>query len=385
VGFWCGSLEGLVEQMQPFNGIFSGKTVFVTGHTGFKGSWLALWLKLLGAHVVGYSLHPPTKPSLFEELRLSDDIEHVVGDIRDLEFMKSTMSKYQPEMVFHLAAQPLVRLSYEQPIETFSTNIMGTVNLLESVRTTSSVRACLCITSDKCYENREWPYAYRENDSMGGYDPYSASKGCAELVAASMRNSYFSPGSYDKHQVAVATARAGNVIGGGDWALDRILPDAIRALSKGAAVPVRNPSAIRPWQHVLEPLSGYLWLAAKMLETGSNYSEAWNFGPLSTGAVTVRSIVDMIISGWGEGRVNDLSTGQKNAPHEANFLKLDCSKAMGVLGWQPVLSVAEAVDFSTEWYKQYYCSKTFDARRFSESQINSYTEIAARNQARWAV
>jgi len=371
--------------MQPFNGIFSGKTVFVTGHTGFKGSWLALWLKLLGAHVVGYSLHPPTKPSLFEELRLSDDIEHVVGDIRDLEFMKSTMSKYQPEMVFHLAAQPLVRLSYEQPIETFSTNIMGTVNLLESVRTTSSVRACLCITSDKCYENREWPYAYRENDSMGGYDPYSASKGCAELVAASMRNSYFSPGSYDKHQVAVATARAGNVIGGGDWALDRIFPDAIRALSKGEAVPVRNPSAIRPWQHVLEPLSGYLWLAAKMLETGSNYSEAWNFGPLSTGAVTVRSIVDMIISGWGEGRVNDLSTGQKNAPHEANFLKLDCSKAMGVLGWQPVLSVAEAVDFSTEWYKQYYCSKTFDARRFSESQINSYTEIAARNQARWTV
>jgi len=376
-------MEGLVN-LNSFAGIYSGKTVLVTGHTGFKGAWLSLWLKLLGARVIGYSLQPPTQPALFEELRLSNELKHVFGDIRDLNGLKDVLASSQPEIVFHLAAQPLVRLSYEQPVDTFSTNIMGTVNLLEAVRSVSSVRACVLVTSDKCYENKEWPYAYRENDSMGGYDPYSASKGCSELVAASMRSSYFPPSSYDKHRVAIATARAGNVIGGGDWALDRIFPDAIRALSQKIAVPVRNPFSIRPWQHVLEPLSGYLWLAARMFESGSDFAEAWNFGPLTSSAVNVKSIVEKIISVWGGGDINDLSSGQTSAPHEANFLRLDCSKATGKLGWQPVFSVDEAIEYAAKWYRGYYCSDRFNARDFSESQIFSYTERAASLSVSWA-
>lgn len=367
-----------------FSGIFSGKTVLITGHTGFKGAWLSLWLKLLGAKVVGYSLQPPTQPSLFSELGLCDSICHVIGDIRDLENLQKVFAQNRPEIVFHMAAQPLVRLSYEQPIETYSTNIMGTVNLLEAVRQTSSVRACVCVTSDKCYENKEWPYAYRENDQMGGHDPYSASKGCAELVTASFRRSFFPPEKFLRHQVSLATARAGNVIGGGDWALDRIFPDAVRALSSHEAVPVRNPFAIRPWQHVLEPLSGYLWLAAKLSEAGPDYADAWNFGPLATGAVNVKSIVEKIVDVWGSGSINDLSAGQKNAPHEANFLKLDCSKAMGQLGWQPVFSVDDAVEFSTSWYKHFYCSEKFSARQYSESQIESYSERARQLGVSWA-
>lgn len=367
-----------------FSGVFSGKTVLVTGHTGFKGAWLALWLKLLGAKVVGYSLQPPTQPSLFEALKLENEICHVTGDIRDLGALKEVFVNYRPEIVLHLAAQSLVRLSYDQPVETFSTNILGTVNILEAVRLSSSVRACVCVTSDKCYENREWPYAYRENDPVGGHDPYSASKGCSELVAASYRRSFFAPEKLAQHRVAIASARAGNVIGGGDWALDRIFPDAVRALSSNKPVPVRNPWAIRPWQHVLEPLSGYLWLAANMCGSKAEFADSWNFGPLSSGAVNVKTIVENIISVWGSGSIEDLSSGQANAPHEANFLKLDCSKAMGLLAWQPTFSVDEAVKFSTEWYKQFYCSDKFDARSFTESQIVSYTERAARIANSWA-
>lgn len=356
----------------------------VTGHTGFKGAWLTLWLKMLGARVVGYSLPAPTQPALFNELRLGDEIDSLIGDIRDVNTLQQAFARYNPEIVFHLAAQPLVRLSYEQPVETFSTNVIGTVNLLEAVRHSASVRACICVTSDKCYENREWPYAYRENDQMGGHDPYSASKGCAELVTASWRRSFFAAEKFLQHRVALASARAGNVIGGGDWALDRIVPDAVRALSLNEPIPVRNPGAIRPWQHVLEPLSGYLWLAARMRETGPVFADSWNFGPLATGAVNVGQIVEKIISVWGSGSVNDLSSGQKQALHEANFLKLDCSKAVGQLGWQPVFSVDEAVEFSASWYKRFYEDEKFAARSFTEAQINSYVQAAKKAGVCWA-
>ncbi len=369
---------------QLFSGVYDGKTVLVTGHTGFKGAWLALWLKMLGARVVGYAMPAPTQPALFNELRLGDEIDSVIGDIRDAEALQQEFACYNPEIVFHLAAQPLVRLSYDQPVETFSTNVMGTVNLLEAVRRTPSVRACICVTSDKCYENREWPYAYRENDPMGGHDPYSASKGCAELVTASWRRSFFAAEKNEQHRVLLASARAGNVIGGGDWALDRIVPDAVRALSLNEAIPVRNPGAIRPWQHVLEPLAGYLQLAASLLTTGPAFADAWNFGPLSTGAVNVREIVDKIIGVWGEGSVNDLSSGQKQAPHEANFLKLDCSKAVGQLGWRPVLSVDEAIELTASWYQRYYRDKNFPTRSFTESQIDSYAQKARVSGVTWA-
>jgi CDP-glucose 4,6-dehydratase len=362
---------------------YAGKTVLVTGHTGFKGAWLSLWLKMLGARVVGYSLNPPTQPSLFDETGLAEDVFHNVGDIRDLDSIQAVFQRYQPEVVFHLAAQPLVRLSYEQPVETFSTNVMGTVNLLEALKSAVSVKCCVCITSDKCYENREWPYAYRENDAMGGYDPYSASKGAAELVIASYGRSFFSDGN-EKALPALASARAGNVIGGGDWALDRIFPDAVKALASKQAVPVRNPLAIRPWQHVLEPLSGYLWLALKLVEDRQRFGGAWNFGPLANGAVNVREMVEKIISVWGEGNINDLSSGQKKEPHEANFLRLDCSKAIGMLRWLPVLSVEEAVRFSAEWYKNFYKTNGNNVREFSESQILSYSDMAAKLDVEWA-
>jgi len=362
---------------------YSGKTVLVTGHTGFKGAWLSLWLKMLGARVVGYSLNPPTQPSLFDEAGLAEDIFHNVGDIRDLEAIRAVFQKFQPEVVFHLAAQPLVRLSYEQPVETFSTNVMGTVNLLEALKSVASVKCCVCITSDKCYENREWPYAYRENDAMGGYDPYSASKGAAELVIASYSRSFFAAANGETCP-ALASARAGNVIGGGDWALDRIFPDAVKSLASGQAVPVRNPHAVRPWQHVLEPLSGYLWLALKLVEDCQRFGGAWNFGPLTNGAVNVREMVEKIVSVWGEGNINDLSSGQKKEPHEANFLRLDCSKAIGMLGWLPVLSVDEAVRFSAEWYKNFYRTNGNDVRKFSESQILSYSDMAAKLNVEWA-
>ena len=255
-----------------FGGVYQGKTVLLTGHTGFKGAWLALWLQLLGARVIGYALPPMTEPSFFRLANLQEGITHVEGDIRNADQVRDVLKQYQPQMVFHLAAQSLVRYSYNQPVETYTTNVLGTVNVLEAIRMTPSVRACINVTSDKCYENREWPYAYRENDAMGGFDPYSSSKGCAELITAAYRSSFFLNGA--TRPVRLASARAGNVIGGGDWAQDRLIPDSIRALMGGQAVMVRNPHAIRPWQYVLEPLSGYLWLGACLWSKPSGFDEA---------------------------------------------------------------------------------------------------------------
>jgi len=379
VGIEKSAVESLVNPLNTFfGGVYSGKTVFITGHTGFKGSWLALWLHSLGAHVIGFSLEPPTKPSLFETLGLSKQITHIIGDVRNFDALCTEMARHQPEFVFHLAAQPLVRLSYDEPVDTFATNIMGTINVLEAVRKTPSVRVCLCITSDKCYENREWVYAYRENDPMGGFDPYSASKGAAELVVASYRSSFFHPECYDAHQVAVATARAGNVIGGGDWAKDRIVPDIIRALANHELVPIRNPGAIRPWQHVLEPLSGYLLLAARMRENGRDFSPAWNFGPTATANIPVMELAKQAVSIWGKGEIHDLSAHQKNAPHEATFLKLDCAKAMNVLHWRPAWSVSQTISETISWYHGYYNDPNFSARSASIAQINAYSLVHGR-------
>ena len=269
-----------------------GRRVFLTGHTGFKGGWLALWLQRLGADVTGYALDPPTTPSLFAVARVGAGMRSIINDIRDAETLAQAMREAQPEIVIHMAAQPLVRYSYQAPVETYATNVMGTVHLLEAVRQTDSVRAVVNVTSDKCYENREWVWGYRENEPMGGYDPYSNSKGCAELVTAAYRNSYFNPAQYSQHGVALASARAGNVIGGGDWAEDRLIPDILRAIAAGEAVNIRSPHAIRPWQHVLEPLSGYLLLAQRLIEDGPAHAEGWNFGPSEEDARPVQWIVE---------------------------------------------------------------------------------------------
>jgi len=294
--------------------------------------------------------------------------------------LEKVFREYNPEVVFHLAAQPLVRFSYQEPRMTYETNIMGTVNILEVVRNVESVRSCVIVTSDKCYNNSEWVYAYRENDSLGGYDPYSSSKACAELVVTAYRNSF----GNDNSGLAMSSVRAGNVIGGGDWALDRIVPDTINALVQGKPVSVRSPHAIRPWQHVLEPLSGYLWLTTMMLRYGERYSSAWNFGPNSTGNVTVRDLVEKIIDRWGTGSWLDLSEGCRNEPHEANFLKLDCTKANNLLHWYPVYDISEALDATVGWYRQYYTNSSTGSFLFTLQQIEAYIEKAWQSGAVWA-
>ena len=331
-----------------FGGVYAGRRVFVTGHTGFKGSWLTYWLLALGAEVTGYALAPPTQPSLFDALGLADRIDHHVADVRDLGTLHQAVAAAQPEIVFHLAAQPLVRLSYDDPIGTLATNVMGTANLLDAVRRAPSVRAIVNVTSDKCYENREWEYAYRENDPMGGFDPYSASKGCSELVTAAYRRSFFA----DADSPAIATARAGNVIGGGDWATDRIVPDCIRALTAGVPIVVRNPEAVRPWQHVLEPTSAYLWLGSRLFTHGGTFADAWNFGPLPAGNLTVCQVVDEVIGAWGGGTWETPGAGIA-APHEARFLKLDCSKAADLLGWRPLWTAQHAARSAAAWYRSH--------------------------------
>ena len=293
--------QGTVEGLEVSDNFWRGKRVFMTGHTGFKGSWLSLWLQSMGAQVVGYALAPPTNPSLFEVAEVGKGMTSIIGDIRDLEKLRAVFTEHKPDIVIHMAAQPLVRYSYIEPVETYATNVMGTVNLLEAVRSTPSVKAVVNITSDKCYENREWVWGYRENEAMGGYDPYSSSKGCAELVASAYRNSYFHPDKYQQHGVAIASARAGNVIGGGDWAGDRLIPDILRAIVLGEPVHIRSPHAIRPWQHVLEPLSGYLQLAQKLYTDGTAYAEGWNFGPNEEDAKPVQWIVEKLTESWGEG------------------------------------------------------------------------------------
>ena len=348
---------------------WSGKRVFVTGHTGFKGSWLCLWLQQLGAEVTGYALQPPTDPSLFEVAQVARGMKSITGDIRDGEELAGAMQATAPDIVIHMAAQPLVRYSYIAPVETYSTNVMGTVHLLEAVRKTVSVRAVVNVTSDKCYENREWVWGYRENEAMGGYDPYSSSKGCAELVVSAYRNSYFNPAKYSEHHVALASGRAGNVIGGGDWADDRLIPDILRAISAGHPVVIRNPHAIRPWQHVLEPLAGYLQLAQKLYEQGVGYAEGWNFGPNEEDAKPVQWIVEQLAQQWGDGACWQLD--QANHPHEAHYLKLDCSKAKLHLGWQPRWNLTYTLQMIVAWQRAYLEKKDIHAKTLE--QILDYT------------
>ncbi|QIN62846.1 CDP-glucose 4,6-dehydratase [Caballeronia sp. SBC1] len=348
-----------------------GKKVFLTGHTGFKGSWLTLWLQALGARVTGFALAPDTTPNLFTLGRVDDGIESIIGDIRDRALLAEAMKAASPDIVIHMAAQPLVRESYVTPVETYETNVMGTVHVLDAIRQVPGVRSVVVVTTDKCYENREWEWGYRENEAMGGYDPYSSSKGCAELVTSAYRNSFFNPATYAKHGVAMASGRAGNVIGGGDWAADRLIPDIMRAISRGETVNIRNPHAIRPWQHVLEPLSGYLILAERLYTDGPRFADAWNFGPNDSDAQPVQAIVERLTSQWGDGARWSLDGGEH--PHEATFLKLDCSKARARLGWRPRWDLNHTLDSIVAWYKA--AARNEDVKAVTLAQIDQYTQI----------
>jgi len=349
---------------------WEGKKVLITGHTGFKGSWLSIWLQMAGAYVIGYSLPPPTKPSLFEIAGVAKGMISVTGDIRDLEHLKAVIAKYQPEIILHMAAQSLVRYSYTNPVETYSINVMGTVNVLEAVRQLGNVRVVIIVTSDKCYKNNEWLWGYRENEPMGGHDPYSSSKGCAELVTSAYRDSYFSEKDYKRHGIAVASVRAGNVIGGGDWAKDRLIPDIMKAFMENRPVIIRNPNAIRPWQYVLDPLNGYLRLAECLWENGPEFAGAWNFAP-NDEVKPVSWIVERLVGLWGNGACWKLDTG--NHPHEANYLKLDCSKAKILLGWAPKLDLSTTLEWIIEWYRGYQQNK--DMRHLTEAEIVRFEDL----------
>ncbi|MDD5177602.1 MAG: CDP-glucose 4,6-dehydratase [Sterolibacterium sp.] len=346
-----------------------GKRVFLTGHTGFKGSWLALWLNRLGAEVTGYALPPPTSPSLFETAGVGSILARShVADVRNLDALGAAVRAAQPEIVFHLAAQPIVRASYQEPVATYATNVMGTVHLLEALRGVGSLRAALIITSDKCYENREWAWGYRENEAMGGHDPYASSKGCAELVTAAYRRSFFAAGL-----AGIASARAGNVIGGGDWAVDRLLPDLVRAFSAGRPVTLRSPGAIRPWQHVLEPLAGYLLLAEHLCGDNQAFVGGWNFGSRDEDTLSVGEVVAKVATLWGECARWNIDTSPQ--PHEANYLKLDCSLARDRLGWKPRLNLDLALSWTLDWYLAQRSGA--DMREFSNAQLESYMALPA--------
>lgn len=349
-----------------------GKRVFLTGHTGFKGSWISLWLQSLGAELTGYALNPPTDPSLFDVADVASGMKTVIADIRDLPTLQQAMQAAQPDIVIHMAAQPLVRFSYQNPVETYATNVMGTVHLLEAVRHTPSVKAVVNITTDKCYENREWLWGYRENEPMGGYDPYSNSKGCAELVSAAYRTSFFNANDYDQHGAAIATVRAGNVIGGGDWAKDRLIPDILAAFESGKPVYMRHPHAVRPWQHVLEPLRGYLILAERLYRKGPDYAEGWNFGPNDEDAKPVAWIVEQMADLWGQGAAWQLDDGDH--PHEATYLKLDISKARSRLDWHPDLSLKQALELIVDWSQARQAGANM--RHHTLTQIQSYQSLA---------
>lgn len=346
---------------------WNGKRVFITGHTGFKGSWLSYWLSELGANVMGYALKPSTSPSLFDVLSLDRSSDSVIGDIRDLNHLMKTVSEFKPEIIFHLAAQAIVRESYKDPIETFQTNVIGTANLLESVRACNSVKAVICVTSDKCYENREWDWKYREIDSMGGWDPYSSSKGCAELVTASYRRSFFRNGK-QSHPAGIASARAGNVIGGGDWSKDRLIPDIMKSFSKSEPVIIRNPVSVRPWQYILDLLHGYILLAERLYDKPEKYSEAWNFGPSDDDEQSVEFITNRMIESWGKGASWKLDQGAN--PHEANYLKLDSSKARMHLDWSTRIDLTKALNSLTKWYKNFYTGA--DMIEFTRMQIKEF-------------
>jgi CDP-glucose 4,6-dehydratase len=356
---------------------YAGRPVFLTGHTGFKGSWLAEWLETLGADVTGFALEPPTEPNLFDALDLASRINHVVADVREAETLSDAVQAAQPEVVIHLAARALVRRAYEQPRDTFGTNVMGTVNILDAVRSCPSVRAVVIVTSDKVYENPETGRAFREDDRLGGRDPYGTSKAAAELVTAAYRASFFDQGP------VTATARAGNVIGGGDWAPDRIIPDSVRALIAGQPIVVRNPDAVRPWQHVLEPLSGYLQLGAALLDGGRSFVGAWNFGPTAeVGEKPVRWVVDRFIEEWGEGAwAEPQRIGQE--PHEAQLLSLNSAKARERLGWKPVWDADVAVQRTARWYREYY-RVPVKARELVQDELRAYQEDARGSGLSWA-
>lgn len=338
-------------RMKNFNNVYKGKKVLVTGHTGFKGSWLSIWLRELGAEVIGYSLDPYTEKDNFVLSHLSEKIVDIRGDIRDRKHLKKVFDKYQPEIVFHLAAQPLVRLSYDIPVETYETNLMGTINILEEIRNCKNTKIGIMITTDKCYENKEQIWGYRENEAFGGYDPYSSSKGACEIAIQSWRKSFFNPKDYEKHGKSLASVRAGNVIGGGDWAKDRIVPDCIRALEAGKDIEIRSPKSIRPWEHVLEPLSGYLLLGQKMMEDPIKYCEGWNFGPNLDAIVNVWDVAEKIVKNYGKGNLKDIFN--PNALHEAKLLLLDITKSRFELGWKPTLTIDESIELTIEWYKRY--------------------------------
>jgi CDP-glucose 4,6-dehydratase len=352
-----------------FSEVFRGRRVLVTGHTGFKGSWLALWLHQMGAQVMGYALPPERADDHFNLLGLEKLIDHVVGDIRDAESVNRAFERFRPEIVFHLAAQPLVRYSYAEPKLTFDTNVAGSVNILEAVRACPSIKALVYVTSDKCYRNNEWIWGYRENDELGGHDPYSASKAAAELVFSSYQDSFF----HARPDFGAATVRAGNVIGGGDWALDRIVPDAIRALKAGSPILLRNPGSTRPWQHVLEPLSGYLMIAASLLKEPKRFAGAWNFGPRSESIRTVRDLAEAAAAQWGDGKVE--VAPQANAPHEAGLLHLNCDKAHQLLGWHPLWDFGRTVAETVQWYRAVTAGAP--ALEVSSKQIQSYMESQA--------
>ena len=357
-------------EIDIFNNFYRGKRVLITGHTGFKGSWLSIWLHELGSEVIGVAQNPFTERDNYVLSEVGEKIKaDLRADIRNGECMKAILKEYQPEIVFHLAAQPLVQLSYEIPVETYETNVIGTINVLEAIRVTNSVKVGVMITTDKCYENREQIWGYRENEPMGGYDPYSSSKGAAEIAIASWRRSFFNLEQYEKHGKSIASVRAGNVIGGGDWALDRIIPDCIKALEADKIITIRNPKAIRPWQHVLEPLSGYMLLAQKMWNEPTKYCEGWNFGPRAESTSTVWDVARKVITNYGKGELKDIS--DSNALHEAKLLMLDISKVKFELGWEPRMDIDQTIGLTVDWYKRY---KTVSVYDLCIEQIKEYLE-----------
>ena len=343
---------------------WKGKKVYLTGHTGFKGSWLSLWLQSMGVVLKGFALEPPTNPSLFVEAKVANNMESEIGDIRDLAILKKSMTTFNPDIFIHMAAQPLVRLSYVEPVETYATNVMGTVNVLEAARSCSNLKAIVLVTTDKCYENKEWEWGYRENEPMGGHDPYSSSKGCAELVTSAYRSSFFNT----PDTASVASARAGNVIGGGDWAEDRLIPDILKAFENNEPVIIRNPLSTRPWQHVLEPLSGYLVLAEHLFNEGNEFAEGWNFGPKDENCKSVNWILDKMVADWGAGASWELDTN--NNPHEAGFLKLDCSKAASKLHWKPEWSLEHTLHLIVNWQQHWRTGKNM--KEICMQEITNY-------------
>jgi len=369
-----------MEMKKLFQGCYLNRAVLITGHTGFKGSWLSYWLSQLGARVIGYSLDIPSKPSHFELLNLENDITHIQGDIRDLNRLNEICLQYKPDLIFHLAAQALVRPSYEFPIETFSTNLLGTANVLESIRLNDFIQGMINVTSDKCYENFEDDRAYNEDDRMGGYDPYSASKGGAELVANSYRSSFFNPKVYNgTHEVLLASVRAGNVIGGGDWSLNRLIPDIVKKAFKNGITSIRSPHATRPWQHVLEPLSGYLLVGLRILEKDISISDGWNFGPLNSETLSVGKVVELSAAEWG--RIKYKIDIPKDTRHEANLLRLDCKKANDKLKWSPVWNANMAIRKTIQWYRAYYDRQEL----LTEVQLKDYIMEARLQDKVWTL